>query len=667
MQSRMQQIGRYEIERELGRGAMGVVYLARDTRLGRAVALKTIRLSDFADSDKLERLRKRLIREAQSAGSLTHENIVTIYDVEEQDDISYISMEFVDGESLERIMEQRRELSRDAVLSLLRQMASGLDFAHSRGIIHRDVKPPNVMVNRLGRLKVTDFGVAKVMDASSMTQGGTMLGTPDYMSPEQIDGRSVDGRADQFSLAVIAFELLTGERPFIADSLAALFYRIAHESTPDAALLNPSLSTEIAEILRKAMAKKPEQRFTTCMGFVDSLTAACNRVPGWHALPRGMSQTLPTANEAFTEGNVATAGGHRMPPPAAAPPVPKPAPRVVLPPLGSGSPPPEAGFITGATAGTSTQRSSISSDDWLAHLEEEERTTRSRRRNGIIFGVLSTLFLGGAIAVAYQWLGKGAQIVPAPGETVESAQSQPPDTPSTSSDASGVGGSAADSPISGDSVPEETTADNADATADAGASTTSTDGPDASNEAAANVTTSPVTKPAAQPTPVAKPAEVKTPAATPAKPVTRPVSPPRERMTTVRFMSEPPGARVTVDADADLSCETPCSLELPVGRHTYSARRSGFRNEIRLVEVGNYGSTVNINLKGVTGMVRVTSRPMGATVSVNGDRQNGTTPMTLRLAPGAYRIVIERDGRRVEKSVTVREDALLDLVADIPE
>lgn len=138
-------------------------------------------------------------------------------------------------------------------------------------------------------------------------------------------------------------------------------------------------------------------------------------------------------------------------------------------------------------------------------------------------------------------------------------------------------------------------------------------------------------------------------------------------MTTVRFMSEPPGARVTVDADADLSCETPCSLELPVGRHTYSARRSGFRNEIRLVEVGNYGSTVNINLKGVTGMVRVTSRPMGATVSVNGDRQNGTTPMTLRLAPGAYRIVIERDGRRVEKSVTVREDALLDLVADIPE
>ncbi|MCC7343061.1 MAG: serine/threonine protein kinase, partial [Bryobacterales bacterium] len=179
MATRMQQIGRYEIERELGRGAMGVVYLARDTRIGRSVALKTIRLSDFADAEKLQRLRERLVREAQSAGILSHENIVTIYDVDEQNGLSYISMEYVEGDSLERMLENRRELSRETLLSLLRQIAEALDFAHSRGIIHRDIKPPNIMVTPNGRVRINDFGIAKIAHASSVTQGGGMLGTPD--------------------------------------------------------------------------------------------------------------------------------------------------------------------------------------------------------------------------------------------------------------------------------------------------------------------------------------------------------------------------------------------------------------------------------------------------------------------------------------------------------
>lgn len=650
MQSRMQQIGRYEIERELGRGAMGIVYLARDTRLGRAVALKTIRLSDFADDQKLKRLRERLIREAQSAGSLSHENIVTIYDVEERDDISYISMEFVEGESLERALEQRRELSREKLLSLLRQMAGGLDFAHSRGIVHRDIKPANVMVNHLGRVKITDFGVAKITYATSMTQGGTMLGTPDYMSPEQIDGGAVDGRADQFSLAVIAFELLTGEKPFAADSLAALFYRIAHESAPDATLLNPSLSAEIGEVLAKAMAKKAEARFSTCMGFVDALTDACRRSPGWHALPRGMSQTLPTAHD-----TPPVAEAVRETIPAAAPPVMPPvapAPRE-LPPLGGGTPAAEAGFITGtATAETVGSGLGTESRDWLARLEEEERASRSRKRRGLVLAIFAFLMLGGALAAAYYWLGGSVVNAPVTPPTDEVAG-----RPSATGNGTSPGGtespeenaaSSAGTTESTDGDPREPGGETGDTSAAAADSGAADPGPETSQ--------------ASSPAP-AEPA----PVAAPAKPVERPVSPPRERLTTVRFMSEPPGATVTVDATPRLSCETPCSLELSVGRHTYSARRSGYRNEIRLVEVGSYGSTVNVRMQPVVGMVRVNSTPIGASVSLNGERQSGTTPMTLRLTPGRYRIVVERNGRSVERNITVQEDALIQLSADLPE
>ncbi|MDZ7636916.1 MAG: protein kinase [Bryobacterales bacterium] len=177
------------------------------------------------------------------------------------------------------------------LLSLLRQMAEALDFAHSRGIVHRDIKPPNIMVTPTGRVRITDFGIAKIAHASSVTQGGGMLGTPDYMSPEQIAGSAIDGRSDQFSLGVIAFELLSGEKPFVAETLPALLYRIAHQPSPDATLLNRSLSPAIGKVLERAMAKEAADRFPSCLTFVDALAEACATSPGWHALPRGMSQT----------------------------------------------------------------------------------------------------------------------------------------------------------------------------------------------------------------------------------------------------------------------------------------------------------------------------------------------------------------------------------------
>lgn len=656
----MHKIGRYEIERELGRGAMGIVYLARDTRLGRSVALKTIRLGDFADAEKLQRLRERLIREAQSAGSLSHENIVTIYDVDELDEISYISMEFVEGDSLERMLERRRELSREALLGMLRQIASGLDFAHSRGIVHRDIKPPNVMVTPLGRVKITDFGVAKVTYATSMTQGGAMLGTPDYMSPEQIDGRGVNGRADQFSLGVIAFELLTGEKPFIADSLAALFYRIAHEPAPDAALLNPSLGADVGAVLARATAKRPEDRYPTCMAFVDELIDSCGRSIGWHALPRGMSHTLPTAHE-----------GPSIPPPVVLPtlaspqssdaitrPLPVPVyPKArQLPPLGGGPPPPEAGFITAVPAqgDGSVSDEPVQDSQWLQRLEEEERMSRSSGRRTIMLVLLGFLLLGGGLVGAYYWMEGG----PFLRSETQVAQDTELGGQSPGLEQSTVPDGSADSPYTSEA------SDSGPGTSDE-----SVDGADASGSGATAEDT-PVPEPgdstpASEGTASDAPPTAPTPAVDTPKQAPRTVSPPRERLATVRFMTEPPGARVTVDAMPNLSCESPCSLEIPVGRHTYSVRMGGYRNEIRAFEVSNYGSTVNLKLQRATGMVRVTSTPIGATVTVNGERQSGTTPITLRLVPGNYRIAIERDGRSVERNVNVREDAIVQLSASL--
>ena len=218
----VEQIGRYRILGELGRGAAGIVYRAQDPAIGRTIAIKTIRLSDITDEAERARLRERLFREAQSAGILSHPNIVTIYDIAEENGLAYIFMEFVDGPPLEKDPQQRGAAGRRTVaLSILRQTAIGLDYAHKKGIVHRDIKPANILIHEGTLAKITDFGVAKIL-SQQMTQAGVMMGTPNYMSPEQVQGHAVDGRADQFSLAVIAYEILTGEKPFVADQLPSL-------------------------------------------------------------------------------------------------------------------------------------------------------------------------------------------------------------------------------------------------------------------------------------------------------------------------------------------------------------------------------------------------------------------------------------------------------------
>jgi predicted Ser/Thr protein kinase len=281
----MDRIGRYEIVRELGRGAMGVVYHAIDPNIGRPVAIKTIQLG--GKTQDRERLRERLFREARSAGILSHPGIVTIYDVEHEGDMAYIAMEFVDGTNLDHLMEPGQAMTPDRMFDILGQTAAALDYAHGKGIVHRDIKPANIMVTRDGVVKIADFGIAKVTASEQFTMTGAIVGTPHYMSPEQVQGQAVDGRSDQFSLAVVAFELLTGDKPYTGEHITTVVYKIVAEEPAPAQRLNPKLTAPIEASLRHALAKKPDARYGSCREFVNSLEQACRAVQGWAPVPRG--------------------------------------------------------------------------------------------------------------------------------------------------------------------------------------------------------------------------------------------------------------------------------------------------------------------------------------------------------------------------------------------
>lgn len=293
----MDRIGRYQITKELGRGAMGVVYQAVDPTIGRTLAIKTIRLREVDDPAQRDRLKERLFREARSAGVLSHPNIVTIYDMEEDDGVAYIAMQFVNGPTLDEVMSRPKPMAAQELFRILRQTASALDFAHSKGIVHRDIKPANIMIDEHGTAKVADFGIAKVGTSGNLTLSGTILGTPNYMSPEQVQGKFVDGRADQFSLAVVAYEILTGERPFSGEHLGTVVYKIVAEEPPIVHRLNPSLSPAIDAVIRKGLAKKADGRYAKCLDFINALEGACLQADGWQSLARGTSHNIPTEAE----------------------------------------------------------------------------------------------------------------------------------------------------------------------------------------------------------------------------------------------------------------------------------------------------------------------------------------------------------------------------------
>jgi serine/threonine protein kinase len=259
---RIAKLGRYEVVSELGKGAMGIVYLAKDPVIGRLVAIKTIRANQAGDEDDTQEFRERFVREAQTAGILSHPNIVTIHDIGEDPDTqtSYIAMEYIEGKNVKMLLAEKTRFGFEQVSEIVAEVAEALDYAHRKGIIHRDVKPANIIITTDGKVKITDFGIAKIA-SSNLTTTGQFLGTPNYMSPEQVSGSPVDGRSDLFSLGVVLYELLTNRKPFQGDNLTAISYKIVHEDHTPPAELAPDVPSEFNDIVGRAMAKDPWNRY----------------------------------------------------------------------------------------------------------------------------------------------------------------------------------------------------------------------------------------------------------------------------------------------------------------------------------------------------------------------------------------------------------------------
>ncbi|HEY1289683.1 MAG TPA: serine/threonine-protein kinase [Burkholderiales bacterium] len=280
-------LGRYAIQSELGRGAMGVVYKATDTALERTVAVKTVNMA--LERDGAERYEARFYQEARAAGSLNHPNIVTVYDVGKEGNVAYMAMEFIEGQELRSLLAEGRALPVSQAVSIGAQVAEGLAYAHQHGVVHRDVKPANIMVLADGPVKITDFGIARMRASTDeLTQSGMMLGSPKYMSPEQVIGKRADHRSDIFSLGVILYETLTGAAPFTGENVTALMYQIVNFAPPAPSAVNPAVPELLNFIVAKMLAKPLEERYQSAQELANDLRNCERQI----ASPAAVTQPL---------------------------------------------------------------------------------------------------------------------------------------------------------------------------------------------------------------------------------------------------------------------------------------------------------------------------------------------------------------------------------------
>jgi serine/threonine-protein kinase len=297
MDTMISRLGRYEVIGEIGQGAMGIVYKAKDPLIDRVVAIKTINLG--LALDEKEEYEGRFYQEAKAAGRLNHPNIVTIYDVGKSSDVAYIAMEFLEGRELRDIMNERGLLPVDQVLDVVAQVAQGLAYAHEHGIVHRDVKPSNIMLVRDGHAKITDFGIARMTFSAVRTQTGMVLGSPKYMSPEQVMGRDIDQRSDIFSLGVMLYEMLTGQAPFNGENVNAIMYQTLNAVPAPPNSLNPAVPEMANFIVAKALTKGLEDRYQNAKDFAVDL--------------RACRDTLPRSGQQIDVSKPSAGGGGKLP------------------------------------------------------------------------------------------------------------------------------------------------------------------------------------------------------------------------------------------------------------------------------------------------------------------------------------------------------------------
>ncbi len=587
---------------------MGIVYHAIDPNIGRPVAIKTIALGTVHKPEEQERLRERLFREARSAGILSHPGIVTIYDVEQQGDLAYIAMEYVDGPTLDQMLSEAHALRSEQIFSILAQTAVALDYAHQKGIVHRDIKPANIMIAADGTAKITDFGIAKITASEQFTMTGSIVGTPHYMSPEQVQGQTVDGRSDQFSLAVIAFEMLTGEKPYTGEHLTTVVYKIVAEEPAAPQRINPTLSREISGVIQKGLAKKPDDRFANCQEFVAALEKACVASRGWKAMPRGGSLNEPTMSEGSRPVVVSLPPGRRP--------------------------------LRSARAG-----------------ETETAEVDRERKGGFLTFLLAMLVAAGLLALigwqAFPWLSQrqhvqeAAQQPTGPPQTA-SPQSNPPTEPVSQPQTA-----AAQSP-SGETKPSPMPPPDAAQSAPV---------PSTPAEAPPQPVQTEAAKPQTAKTQTAPPQTAKSEVhvqpprqdvpEVPAR--IRQQIPPQPQPEPISIISSPGGATATVDGHPEMACTTPCTINVLPGKHTVAVTLPGYGIEHRDIFVGSYPMEMQaVVLRATGGTLMLTSEPQGAQVMVDGRATGQNTPAEVTLRPGTYRITVSKDGKQATQTVEVR-------------
>lgn len=588
----MERIGRYQLVSELGRGAMGVVYRARDPKLDRELAVKTIKLGHHADADEIQGLRVRLFREAQSAGRLSHPGIVTIFDADEQDGLAFITMELVEGTRLSDSQVSSLDYPRRVAFlnELLTMTGSALDYAHGRGIVHRDIKPANMMLSEEG-VKIMDFGVARIA-SSQLTRTGTVVGTPNYMSPEQVSGAEVDGRSDQFSLAIIVYELLTGKKPFESPNLTTTLYKLVHEEPERPSIRDPQISTEVERVVLRALEKDPSKRFESCSAFASAFAAAAS-MPNQAAVRPVAAvggETVSEVDATMLEvspgplplpGDLAADGGsRRLPEPsrqAAAEALPDESPSESRRIPGLSKRPARWPAVIFALLLGAIGALSIILVRYPGLLEDPRALLR----------MLVAPLIERLADPATETSG-GAGTEAAPGEPGESAEMSGQESGSPSSDA------------------RDSDQDSATAT-DAGRS--------------------------------------------PEDPSETPGLPPRLTVP-VTFASTVEGIVVTVDDNPAWRCVTPCEpMQLPSGERSVVATREGFGFHHRSVLVGHEPMKIDLWMEARFATLVIGSDPQGAQILVDGRDTGKVTPDKVFVPPGQHLIRVVKGDLRASGSV----------------
>src|SRR4051812_4804849 len=589
-----QKIGRYEVIGELGKGAMGLVYKALDPMIGRTVAMKTMRV-DVHGMESDEML-KRFQNEARAAGVLNHPNIVTIYDAGEQDGLFYIAMEFIEGVTLHSLILQNRVLPVEQIIDVSRQVCAGLDEAHSHGVVHRDVKPANIMIQPDNTVKIMDFGIAKA--GGGLTSAGQVLGTPNYMSPEQVKGRQLDGRSDLFSFGVMLYEMVTGEKPFTGQNVTTIIYKIVNEHPIPPRELDSTIHPGLSAVIQRALAKSPDERYQTGAELAKDLS-------NYKAFANGVAPAAATgeasvaaarafhtgANEktvVFDSGAMAKAASGTMP--AAAAPVRaidstvEVAKKKVAPVVHAAKKEPKLVMMLGA--GFLVLLLAVGGIGWARHRSAQQEADRTEAQR------LQQIAEQQKAQIEQQ-----VKAAPAPKGT-ETA------TPKTETPASSTGDPA----------------------------TTTTAAKPATTTTAATTTPKPVAttpKPGAS-TPV-QPG--------PAQPATSATS------GELQITTLPSGAQVQVDSA--IQGTSPFNARnLTPGQHTVVFSKAGFAPATRVIQVAAGKSTpLVVALQAVPmATLAIASQPAGATILIDEKDTGKTTPSQLAVTAGEHHVILRKQG-----------------------